>query len=1379
MSSITSIRNAIGEIKKITDQPHYEKLNNELKILIERSSAFDEYINLLELSKLYISNVKDVVNLLYILTGNEFVFKTIIDSLSNNKTFNYDVIPLNSNKITKVSTYTYFDTLSFDLILSVLRAVSLARPTDIDNTQFFLPQSTASVNEIAQNITTDYVSNILVERVNIDKYLKSIKTNASKLKVTPTQSTTPTSVATSSSKDVDDYIKEFEKNDAYFIFDDVNNEFKENYNKFINSKTLQENLKDKPFLTKQIKVYEDHINLVKKYTDDILNFNRTPKYNQEKINETLVGLDKDIQILTKLLNIAKDTTKDSKPTPPASPTPSPTTPTTPTKPNEKKPEVPLTPEQWGIKFTVAESFATKLGKKDPFSPLFGPNSEVVQNSFYMDLLPARQSTIPVQGGRDVPNAMPGLNYKLVTQVGKQPIPGFSPVYQNLGVKGMQVTIVGAFTGADGDNTRGTDTPIPKDSKDKTPTWINPKGSSSTSDNPGRGGKLPELSAYNSYTEFVQLCQQGKHMEVEINLFQVYKENIASKIGQDIKLQSTSGNPKFNGIVRSLDVYHATKERTWYTLIMDVTDFGMASKDPIDLNNELDEAVKAAQAELDRINQLKKQQETTEAEKNATDIVEESSQNPANETANNALLKELSNIKDKVEATNDEGQINSYNHMMRVLNYIQNSRFYVFGEYLKGSTPFPFTDYFIKSIANSGKYDDIQFTTKGNYLIVSARVDCTTVVATEVTSTCSYHFYWKIDKKSSNKVITRYWKNRENIATLNLDRRLFESLKGLSLNPNYLNRKRYNDSSDMSEEEFNNLTSGIVGWNGNVAKLIASEFFGCAGGSLTFAGVGLVGGPPAALSIFTIGLLECGVSALGNSIQATQEFNKNAQREDYVQIAISSAIMGFFTNLGFAVFRGVGSKVTGGSFRQGAFDLPKKQGGNVKGGINQISSFIPTLVNKAKANIGKTIKYGNQTAIIDAVDGIPTINGKVAVRLKVGAETRTVPIEDIANELDNIVPSTVTTTTAPDSANSSTATSSQTAGNTVSRLDKAIDDTIKGLAPNIKQVIKSKPNKQTILGLMKRYENNITNPQGQRKIKVDFKGGSVIVNEIDTINFSPTGVRIQNNLIPYEDITNVSTLPKTTVTKPPVTPQPIAPTSLTDNLINALDNSIISSQAKTNLINNADDSFKRTVIELLEAKQNGILNQYELYYAGNGTSLPLINITVSENKIYLYHSNNGVDGYSFTQNLSGRIRKVQSTPTPSTPPQQNIPDNQSSSPTQQSSSGGGGSQGSTVPTPVGLTGKALEGFKKLEPFINKQLAFGKKIIITFNNGRKFIADELLTVRTEDELGNLIINKKVTLGIRIFYVAFTGLIVYYFRDFIPQSNKIEDIKEVKQE
>ena len=1151
MSSITNIKKAITEIKKITDQPHYKKLDDELNYLINQSIAItvEEYKSLLRLTRLYISTILYVVEELYTLSGDESAFKTKIDSLSNNKTFEYNIKPANGSIQKKTVNYSYFDTFSFDTILTILNAVN--NNQSINNSQFFLPSSLSDRNEIADKITVN-LNTIIQERVNINRYLESIKTNASKLKVPPTPSTTPTSVANSNGKTVNDYIKEFEEND-YRPFNDVNKELEENENRTLPN--LKQNANNKPCLTEQIQVHEKHINLVEKYENDILKFNKTPKYTKADIDKTLAGLKKDIEILKELLKIAKGATQDSKPTPSASPTPSPTTPTTPTKPDEKKPEVPLTPEQWGIKFTAGKSF-------------------------YMDLLPARQSTIPVQGGRDVPNAMPGLNYKLVTQVGKQPIPGFSPVYQNLGVKGMQVTIVGAFTGADGDNTRGTDTPIPKDSKDKTPTWINPKGSPSTSDNPGRGGKLPELSAYNSYTEFVQLCQQGKHMEVEINLFQVYKENIASKIGQDIKLQSTSGNPKFNGIVRSLDVYHATKERTWYTLVMDVTDFGMASKDPIDLNNELDEAVKAAQAELNRI-------KGTEAKEAAT---------PTSEVANEALDKinksnlsaEDKNKKRKIvewfaqlsrEAVNSKGFLDPRSNDSIVKQITGKSNF----SYVQ---TIPLTDgTILVKIAQGcsfagdllGKYQAVRdFLNLTNVpvlniasaptrfiqdLIGAAFFDPSISLAIESNNrnnfTCDSENYFHFTP--GDEIINEYIGNGKN------------TKKG----PYYDDFSTSNTLSSLLAKKAQRLTIAEV--SRTVAEALGCVAVGIAAEAAAGATLSLGTAAPAyGLKGLFQSATFCSAGIASSLYQRYNTVNQPSDvNEDDVVKQLAASFDVWKIGESFLIQYGISLGIGGISKA-----IPKitKQGGNVSGfqtldELNLIKNrsvsippnqpnLLTRLLNLTDEQVlkGQQIlvksKTGSGTDFIE-VESIRKIDsGNKGNFIIVAKNTGQVYTVDDIVQVPNTVftQPTVTTNTTPDPANSSTATSSQTAGSTVSRLTKEIDDL--KLADNITKEIKSltHENQRKVLTVIKTKKANPT-----KSFTISREGQpDLLVNPEDTFSISSSGFVVRKGSvvydIPYIDVTGskivkTSSVPNTTnqTAPPPQSPtQPSSSQNIPDN-----------------------------------------------------------------------------------------------------------------------------------------------------------------------------------------------------------------------------------------
>lgn len=75
-------------------------------------------------------------------------------------------------------------------------------------------------------------------------------------------------------------------------------------------------------------------------------------------------------------------------------------------------------------------------------------AEPLQN-WYLTLLPAMQSVMPKQGGRDVPQAMPGMQVKVSNKIIKQAVPGMGPIYQNMGMESMTIVLVGCFTGDGG------------------------------------------------------------------------------------------------------------------------------------------------------------------------------------------------------------------------------------------------------------------------------------------------------------------------------------------------------------------------------------------------------------------------------------------------------------------------------------------------------------------------------------------------------------------------------------------------------------------------------------------------------------------------------------------------------------------------------------------------------------------------------------------------------------------------------------------------------------------------------------------------------------------------------------------------------------------
>lgn len=278
----------------------------------------------------------------------------------------------------------------------------------------------------------------------------------------------------------------------------------------------------------------------------------------------------------------------------------------------------LKPPDWGIKFTVTELTATtanqilqldspttKVDKEIKDGPYrFGPLAPVGK-SYYVTLLPAMASQLNLQGARDVPNAMPGLNFKIIPNIAKLKVPGFQPIYQNLGIDTVLCTLVGCFTGADGisEIRDGTETPINKTQnfkRDLLPYKGNAAFFKNGSDEQSLKAVIAQLDSFRNFQEFYEMTVlKGKEVKVEINLAKTSGSSI--QLGKDKSLRAGNGNPKFQAVIKSMETYHSRSDRTWYTLQLEITDFGLASKTPINLTNKLNERIKAAQIEQQKLN----------------------------------------------------------------------------------------------------------------------------------------------------------------------------------------------------------------------------------------------------------------------------------------------------------------------------------------------------------------------------------------------------------------------------------------------------------------------------------------------------------------------------------------------------------------------------------------------------------------------------------------------------------------------------------------------------------------------------------------------------------------------------------------------------------
>lgn len=200
------------------------------------------------------------------------------------------------------------------------------------------------------------------------------------------------------------------------------------------------------------------------------------------------------------------------------------------------------------------------------------------------LAPAMQSNFRMPGGRDVPNALPGgLNIRVRPNISKMKIPGSKPVYQNLGIDSVVVTVVGAFTGGN-----------------LTGTFFKENTSRIDDTEPGAS-----LDTYRDYNEFISLIDLGEELDVEINLNQNMYDNI-NTLNQDLGLQPVSaqlprerfesaarnmfygnseankrattflrlqnGNPQFRCFLRDMQYSFVRDNLSYYIMQFEVTDF---------------------------------------------------------------------------------------------------------------------------------------------------------------------------------------------------------------------------------------------------------------------------------------------------------------------------------------------------------------------------------------------------------------------------------------------------------------------------------------------------------------------------------------------------------------------------------------------------------------------------------------------------------------------------------------------------------------------------------------------------------------------------------------------------------------------------------------
>jgi hypothetical protein len=165
-------------------------------------------------------------------------------------------------------------------------------------------------------------------------------------------------------------------------------------------------------------------------------------------------------------------------------------------------------------------------------------------SYFFSLLPAMDSVIPMTASKDVPNALPGLHIRVKANIAKLRVPGSTPIYQHMGIDSVMITVVGMFTGVDGDKPSPATYLSHATGKDKVGTLM---------------AKLDTYGAMQSFYEHAYLS--GADLDVEINMARYQAFDVKEGVIRSAK----TGNPRFRGHLSLLEVAHARSDRTYYTL----------------------------------------------------------------------------------------------------------------------------------------------------------------------------------------------------------------------------------------------------------------------------------------------------------------------------------------------------------------------------------------------------------------------------------------------------------------------------------------------------------------------------------------------------------------------------------------------------------------------------------------------------------------------------------------------------------------------------------------------------------------------------------------------------------------------------------------------
>ena len=184
-------------------------------------------------------------------------------------------------------------------------------------------------------------------------------------------------------------------------------------------------------------------------------------------------------------------------------------------------------------------------------------------TFNMLLPPSIESKHP---GRSNPLQLPGLQIKANINISKLKIPGFFPIYQNLGVESLTISMSGMFTGYDGTNLLSA------------ANWENSVGIGQSNVEQGQ-------DSFASASELYDFAVNNKAL-VQVTIY-TSDGSFIPKQSTSTAFRDSSSNISFKGYIKEFEQVYIRQDRNYYLLRFEIVDFGNSNS-----NNKCKTVVKS-------------------------------------------------------------------------------------------------------------------------------------------------------------------------------------------------------------------------------------------------------------------------------------------------------------------------------------------------------------------------------------------------------------------------------------------------------------------------------------------------------------------------------------------------------------------------------------------------------------------------------------------------------------------------------------------------------------------------------------------------------------------------------------------------------------------